>query len=96
MVSFKDLGSEQQALTTNQIEAAVGDLPVWNEYDKGNPGKVTWRPASTPASSTASRWKKNGNPELLKTVNEVLAAAKSDGTYDKIYAEWIGPKPTVK
>ncbi len=40
VVSYKDLAAQQQALATNQVEAAVNDLPVWNEYIKTNPGKV--------------------------------------------------------
>ena len=37
--------------------------------------------------------KKSGNPELLKTVNQVITAAKSDGTYNTIYEKWFGTKP---
>jgi len=96
VVSYRDLGSEQQALTTGQIEAAVGDLPVWNEYDKKNPGKVVIAAGFDTGEQYGFALKKNGNPELLKTVNEVLAASRKDGTYDKIYAEWIGPKPAAK
>ena len=40
VVSYEDLAALQQALATNQIVAAVNDLPVWNEYIKANPGKV--------------------------------------------------------
>jgi polar amino acid transport system substrate-binding protein len=96
VVSYKDLGSEQQALTTGQIEAAVGDLPVWNEYDKKNPGKVTIPTGFDTGEQYGFALKKDGDPDLLKTVNEVLAAAKSDGTYDQIYTQWIGPKPAAK
>lgn len=94
VVSYRDLGSEQQALVTGQIEAAVGDLPVWNEYQKKNPGKVEVPAGFDTGEQYGFALRKDGDPELLKTVNEVLAAARSDGTYDKIYTEWIGPKPT--
>jgi polar amino acid transport system substrate-binding protein len=50
-------------------------------------------PSSTPATSTAFGVKKGGNPELLKTVNAVITAAKADGTYDTIYVKWFGAKP---
>ena len=39
--------------------------------------------------------KKGGNPELLKKINEALAEAKKDGTYDKIYEKWIGKRPSA-
>jgi polar amino acid transport system substrate-binding protein len=94
VVSYKDLAALQQALATNQVEAAVNDLPVWNEYIKANPGKV----AVAAGFDTGEQYGfavKKGNAELLKTVNEALAAARTDGTYDKIYATWIGEKPAA-
>ena len=39
--------------------------------------------------------KKGNNPKLLKEINEVLAKAKQDGTYDTIYEKWIGKKPSA-
>jgi polar amino acid transport system substrate-binding protein len=33
---------------------------------------------------------KKDNPALKKVVDEVLAAAKSDGTYNEIYKKWFG------
>jgi polar amino acid transport system substrate-binding protein len=37
---------------------------------------------------------KDQNDELLKTINQVLAKAKRDGTYDKIYQKWFpGAQP---
>ena len=38
--------------------------------------------------------KKDGNPALLKTINDTLAEARTSGTYDTIYQKWIGAKPT--
>jgi polar amino acid transport system substrate-binding protein len=95
VVSYKDLGSEQQALATGQIEAAVGDLPVWNDYLKNNPGKVTVPTGFDTGEKYGFALRKDGDPDLLRTVNEVLGQARTDGTYDKIYAQWIGPKPTT-
>jgi polar amino acid transport system substrate-binding protein len=94
VVSYKDLAALQQALATNQIVAAVNDLPVWNEYIKANPGKVVVAAGFDTGEQYGFAVKK-GNAELLKTVNEALAAARTDGTYDKIYAQWIGEKPAA-
>lgn len=94
VVSYKDLAALQQALATNQVEGAVNDLPVWNEYLKANPGKV----AVAAGFDTGEQYGfavKKGNAALLKAVNEAIAAARADGTYDKIYATWIGEKPTA-
>ena len=94
VVSFKDLAALQQALATNQVVAAVNDLPVWNEYIKANPGKVVVAAGFDTGEQYGFAVKK-GNAELLKAVNEALAASRTDGTYDKIYAEWIGEKPAA-
>ncbi|MCA2215740.1 basic amino acid ABC transporter substrate-binding protein [Jidongwangia harbinensis] len=95
VVSYKDLGSEQQALATGQIEAAVGDLPVWNDYIKNNPGKVTVPTGFDTGEKYGFALRKDGDPDLLRTVNEVLKQARTDGTYDTIYTKWIGPKPAA-
>ncbi len=92
VVSYKDLAALQQALSTNQVAAAVNDLPVWNEYIKANPGKVVVAAGFDTGEQYGFAIKK-GNAELLKVVNETLAAARTDGTYDKIYSTWIGEKP---
>jgi polar amino acid transport system substrate-binding protein len=93
VVSYKDLGAAQQALATGQIEAAVGDLPVWNEYVKANPGKVVVAAGFDTGERYGFAVKKGGNPKLLQTINEAIAAARADGSYDKIYEKWIGAKP---
>jgi polar amino acid transport system substrate-binding protein len=92
VVAYKDLAALQQALATNQVAAAVGDLPVWNDYIKANPGKAV----VTAGFDTGEQYGfavKKGNAELLKAVNDAISAARTDGTYDKIYAQWIGEKP---
>ncbi|WP_329108890.1 ABC transporter substrate-binding protein [Micromonospora sp. NBC_01699] len=93
VVSYKDLGAEQQALATGQIEAAVGDLPVWNEYIKANPGKVVVAAGFDTGEQYGFAVKKGGDPKLLAAINEALAAARADGSYDTIYEKWIGAKP---
>ncbi|MGH3325823.1 MAG: hypothetical protein ACRDOV_15550 [Streptomyces sp.] len=39
--------------------------------------------------------KKGGNPELLKTINEVLSQAITDGTWTKNYVKWMGSEPAT-
>ncbi|WP_229068444.1 ABC transporter substrate-binding protein [Actinoplanes sp. DH11] len=92
VVSYRDLAALQQALATNQVEAAVNDLPVWNEYIKANPGKVEVAAGFDTGEQYGFAVKK-GNAKLLEAVNQAITAARGDGTYDKIYAEWIGEKP---
>lgn len=92
VVSYRDLAALQQALATNQVVAAVNDLPVWSEYIKANPGKVVVAAGFDTGEQYGFAVKK-GNAQLLKAVNETIAAARADGRYDKIYTTWIGEKP---
>lgn len=92
LVEFQDLASETQALLTGQVEAAVNDLPVWSEAIKQNPGKA----AIATQFDTGEQYgfgMKLGNDALKKVVDETLASAKSDGTYDAIFKKWIGEVP---
>jgi polar amino acid transport system substrate-binding protein len=90
---FEDLATLQQALATNQIDAAVNDLPVWTDYLKKNPGKFKIGAEFDTGEQYGFAVKKGGNPQLLKTINDVITASKSDGTYNTIYEKWFGAKP---
>jgi polar amino acid transport system substrate-binding protein len=93
-IDFEDLAAEQQALATGQIVAAVNDLPVWSEYLKENPGKFEISTQFNTGEQYGFGLKKGGNPELLKVVNDTIAESKKDGSYAKLYAKWIGAKPS--
>jgi len=92
---FEDLATLQQALATDQIDGAVDDLPVWTDYIKKNPGKFKIGAEFDTGEQYGFAVKKGGNPVLLKTVNDVITAAKADGTYDTIYEKWFGAKPAA-
>jgi polar amino acid transport system substrate-binding protein len=77
---FEDLATLQQALATRQIDGAVNDLPVWTDYIKKNPGKFEVGAEFNTGDQYGFAVKKGGNPELLKTVNAVITAARADGT----------------
>ncbi|MFC0032307.1 basic amino acid ABC transporter substrate-binding protein [Micromonospora chaiyaphumensis] len=95
LVEFEDLAAEQQALANGQVEAAINDLPVWTEYIKEHQGGFEVTAEFDTGEQYGFSVKKDGNPELLKKINEVLAKAKQDGTYDTIYEKWIGKKPNA-
>lgn len=95
VTEFEDLATLQQALATDQIQGAVDDLPVWTDYIKKNPGKFEIGAEFQTGEQYGFGIKKGGNPALLKTVNEVIAAAKTDGTYNTIYMKWFGTKPAA-
>jgi len=93
VTEFEDLATLQQALATDQIQGAVDDLPVWTDYIKKNPGKFEIGAEFNTGEQYGFGIKKGGNPELLKTVDQVITAAKADGTYNTIYEKWFGTKP---
>ncbi len=95
VVEFEDLSTEQQGLSTGQIDAAVNDLPVWLDYIKKNPGKFEVGAEFDTGEQYGYGIKKGGNPKLLATVNQVLDKAKTDGTYDDLYEKWFGQKPSA-
>lgn len=94
VVEYKELGSEFQALSSNQIEAMVNDLPVINDLIKKNAGQYVTAAVFDTGEKYGFAVAKGGNPELLKLINETLAKAKQDGTYDALYEKWIGSEPT--
>lgn len=91
-VSFKDLAALQQALITKQVDAAIDDLPVMNIYVKQHASEVEVSTQFDTGEQYGYSVKK-GNAKLLAAINQVIDTARSDGTYDKIYAKWIGGTP---
>jgi polar amino acid transport system substrate-binding protein len=93
LVEFEDLAALQQALANGQIEAAIYDLPAWTEYLKQHGGEFEIAAEFETGEQYGFAVKKNGNPALLAKINQVLAEARQDGTYDAIYEKWIGKQP---
>lgn len=79
-----------QALLNGNIDAIVLDLPVAAEFVKQfKQLKIVGQPFTNEYYGIALR---KGNTELLKKVNQALAALKAEGKYDAIYNEWFGSK----
>ncbi|WP_308249901.1 ABC transporter substrate-binding protein [Sphaerisporangium fuscum] len=91
---FADSPKELLGLQSGQADVIVQDLPV----------VLTWLKKPEIASkfeliaslNTGEQYgigMKKGNDALAKVINEEIAKAKSDGTYEKIYVKWFGKKP---
>ena len=92
VVEYPDLAAQTQAVLTGQIDAAINDIPVWGDAIKKNAGAIE----VVEEYDTDDRYgfgMKLGNTALKEAVDEVLATAKSDGTYDELYTKWIGTEP---
>ena len=92
VIPFHDLGSLQQALEIGQVDAAVGDVTVWNDYTRIYKSVIVANGFNT-GEQYGFGVKRGGDPKLLETINDVLEKAHADGTYDSIYKKWIGDKP---
>ena len=94
IVEYEDFDGEQHALLTGEIEAAINDLPVWSEYlkDEKNLGRYEIA-AEFDTDEQYGIALRPGNKNLLTVINDVLADAKQDGRYDRIYEKWLGKRP---
>lgn len=94
-VEYADSAKELLALQSGQADVIVQDLPV----------VLTWLKKSDVAEKfeviasldTGEQYgvglKKGADPVLLKTINDEITKAKSDGTYEEIFVKWFGKKP---
>lgn len=89
LVVFDDLGLLTTAAQTGQVEAAINDNAPLRDFAEKTPGM-----AVTAEFDTGEQYGfgvRTGNTALLRVINDTIAKAKADGTYDRIYEKWIGP-----
>jgi polar amino acid transport system substrate-binding protein len=89
---YEDLALELKAVQTGQVVGAINDIPVLLDFAKKNPD-VEVVATFTTNEKYGFGMKLTGSEELATVVNEVLAAAKQDGTYNQIYKKWFGVEP---
>ncbi|MBL1106329.1 transporter substrate-binding domain-containing protein [Streptomyces sp. 5-8] len=91
-VSFESSDAVLNGLRTGQVQAVVIDYPVVQGWlkDKANADKFKVVDNLKTGEQYGFTVKK-GNKALLDAINKALKTAKADGTYKKIYEQWIGP-----
>ena len=94
VVRYEENTLAVQALAAGDVDAAVMDSPTAAEIVKANPElRLKLLPGVYTDENYGIAVSKD-KPELLKAINEGLAAVKADGTYDQIYDKWFGvPEP---
>lgn len=90
--SFEDLALLTTAVKTGQVDAGINDNGVLLDYVNDNPDTEVSAEFDT-GEQYGFAVKKDGNDDLLATINDVIATAQEDGTYDEIYAKWFGEAP---
>ncbi|MEV0621194.1 ABC transporter substrate-binding protein [Nonomuraea sp. NPDC050404] len=95
VTEYADSAKELLALQAGQADVIVQDLPVVLTWLKKP--EVAEKFELITSLDTGEQYgiglKKGADPVLLKTINEEIAKAKQDGTYEKIYVKWFGKKP---
>lgn len=79
-----------QELSNGGVDAVIADNGVVNNFLSNN--AKTFKTISDTSFSKENYGiaVKKGNQELLKKINDGLAAIKADGTYDRIYKSYFG------
>jgi polar amino acid transport system substrate-binding protein len=89
---YADLALLLSSVKSGQIQAAINDIPVLLDYAKHTDNvKVAARLQTGEQYGFGMR--KHTSRALEKVVNRVIERARSDGTYDRLYARWFGAKP---
>ncbi|WP_407700783.1 transporter substrate-binding domain-containing protein [Streptomyces endophyticus] len=93
--SFESSDAELNGLRTGQVDVLVQDYPVVQNWLKDSAVKDKFVLVGTVPTGEEYGFavKKGGNPKLLAAVNKAIGQAKKDGTYKKLYEQWIGPMP---
>ena len=85
---FEDLALLVSAVKSGSIPAVINDNSVLYDYVDKNPGTEVSVEFDT-GESYGFAVAKGDNDALLETVNEILAQARDDGTYDELYEKYF-------
>jgi polar amino acid transport system substrate-binding protein len=88
---YEDLALELKAVQTGAVAGAINDIPVLLDFAKKNPDVEV--AATFETGEQYGFGMKMGNQALATVVNEVIAQAKQDGTYNQTYKKWFGVEP---
>lgn len=93
-VAFESSDAVLNGLRTGQVDAVVIDYPVVQGWlkDKTNAAEFTLGQNIETGEQYGISVKK-GNAKLLAAINKAITDARADGTYNKLYEQWIGPLP---
>jgi polar amino acid transport system substrate-binding protein len=89
---YEDSALELTSVKSGQVPAAINDIPVLLDYVKQNPDLEVAATFET-GEQYGFATKKGTSQELQQVVNDVIAKARADGTYDRLYEKWFGTKP---
>jgi polar amino acid transport system substrate-binding protein len=89
IVAYKTASDIDSALRNGDIVAGVYDNTVVGDVVSRNPSFQVAAQFAT-GEQYGMAVKKNGSVDLLRFINNMLAALKTNGGYDTIYQKWFG------
>ncbi|WP_055491601.1 transporter substrate-binding domain-containing protein [Streptomyces sp. TP-A0356] len=96
-ISFESSDAVINGLRTGQVQAVVIDYPVVQGWLKDKANADAFKVVDN--LNTGEQYGftvKKGNEKLRAAINKAIKGAKADGTYKKLYEQWIGPyNPSV-
>ncbi|MFC3576119.1 transporter substrate-binding domain-containing protein [Streptomyces yaanensis] len=91
-VSFESSDAVINGLRTGQVKAVIIDYPVVQGWLKDKATADAFKVVDN--LNTGEQYGimvKKGNTKLAAAINKAIKDAKADGTYKKLYEQWIGP-----
>jgi polar amino acid transport system substrate-binding protein len=94
VVVFNDLALQTNNVKSGRVDAAVNDNGALYSFVKENPDtEVTAEFDTGEQYGFAAKKDDPSGTKLISRFNELLAKAKSDGTYNGIFKKWFGVEP---
>jgi polar amino acid transport system substrate-binding protein len=93
VIPFNDLAIQTNNVKSGRVDAAINDNGVLYDFVKANPDMEIATEFDTGEQYGFGALKDGSGPKLVAKFNEVLAKAKTDGTYNEIYKKWFGVEP---
>ncbi|MGK5692699.1 basic amino acid ABC transporter substrate-binding protein [Streptomyces sp. URMC 128] len=91
-VSFESSDAVLNGLRTGQVQAVVIDYPVVQGWLKDKANADAFKVVDNLETGEQYGFTvKKGNTKLRAAINKAIEDAKADGTYKKLYEQWIGP-----
>ncbi|WDV50756.1 transporter substrate-binding domain-containing protein [Streptomyces coeruleorubidus] len=91
-VSFESSDAVLNGLRTGQVQAVIIDYPVVQGWLKDKANADAFEVVDNLDTGEQYGFTvKKGNTKLLAAINKAIEDAKADGTYKKLYEQWIGP-----
>ncbi|MEW2411420.1 transporter substrate-binding domain-containing protein [Streptomyces griseoviridis] len=91
-VSFESSDAVLNGLRTGQVKAVVIDYPVVQGWLKNKANAAAFKVVDNLDTGEQYGFTvRKGNTKLLAAVDKAITDAKADGTYKKLYEQWIGP-----